>query len=190
VAFGGAGPLHACALADALGMPVAIIPPRAGVLSAVGLLAAAPTREVVRSRAHPSDLSTLDADVERVAADARALLRGSSPAAVTTSLDCRYAGQSHELTVGDLAGFHAEHRLRNGFARPDAPVEVVAVRATLAQDPVLRVADLPVPAHRASFEPVEGPRVIAEPDCTIWLAEGWAASAGAGGALLLERVDR
>ena len=38
VAFGGAGPLHACALADALGMPAVVVPPRAGVLSAVGIL--------------------------------------------------------------------------------------------------------------------------------------------------------
>ncbi|HEX4901853.1 MAG TPA: hydantoinase/oxoprolinase family protein, partial [Acidimicrobiales bacterium] len=194
VAFGGAGPLHACALADELGMPAVIVPPRAGVLSAVGLLAAPPTREVVRSRAHPGDLSTLERDLELVAGEARALFRPSVPglstATVMTSMDCRYAGQSHELTVGHVEGFHMEHQLRNGFARPDAPVEVVAVRATLTQPPVLDVADLPVPAHRASFEAIVGPTVIAEPDCTIWLAEGWRAEAGPTGALVLRRVDR
>ena len=49
VAFGGAGPLHACALADALGMPAVVVPARAGVLSAVGILSAPPRRDLVRS---------------------------------------------------------------------------------------------------------------------------------------------
>ena len=84
-------------------------------------------------------------------------------------------------------GFHAEHELRNGFARPDAGVEVVAVRATSLRQPALQLTDLPVPEHRASFEPVVGPQVIAEPDCTIWLAEGWRAEPGAAGALVLRR---
>src|SRR4029450_6825837 len=52
VAFGGAGALHACALADALGMPAVVVPARAGVLSAVGLLTAAPRPDV---RASVSD---------------------------------------------------------------------------------------------------------------------------------------
>ena len=47
VAFGGAGPLHACAIADALGMRAVIVPPRAGVCSAAGLLSAPFGREVV-----------------------------------------------------------------------------------------------------------------------------------------------
>ncbi|MFP5320247.1 MAG: hydantoinase/oxoprolinase family protein [Acidimicrobiia bacterium] len=190
VAFGGAGALHACSLADAMGMPAVIVPARAGVLSAVGLLTAPPQREVVRSRRDPADLSTLDDDVEGVRRAALALRRTgwAGSATVVTSMDCRYVGQSHELTVADVEGFHAEHQLRNGYARPDAPVEVVAVRAALVGQPALELADLPVPGHRARFEPVEGPRVIAEPDCTIWLAEGWRASVGAAGALLLERT--
>lgn len=192
VAFGGAGALHACSLADAMGMPVVVVPARAGVLSAVGLLMAPPRREVVRSRRHPGDLSTLDDDLEAVSRDARSRFRPSQPglssAVVMTSMDCRYVGQSHELTVGHVDGFHMEHEMRNGYARPDAPVEVVAVRATLTEEPALQLEDLPVPEHRATFESVEGPRVIAERDCTIWLAEGWRASLGAVGALVLERT--
>jgi N-methylhydantoinase A/oxoprolinase/acetone carboxylase beta subunit len=187
VAFGGAGPLHACSLAEAMGIPVVIVPARAGVLSAVGLLSAPPRREVVRSRPDPGDLSGLAADLEAVAEAARALHRGSEPATVTTAVDCRYVGQSHELTVDDNDGFHVEHERRNGFARPDAPVEVVAVRATLLRRPALELSDLPVPEHRASFEPLVGPQVVAEPDCTIWLAEGWRADPGEAGALVLRR---
>ena len=190
VAFGGAGPLHACALADAMGMPAVIVPPRAGVLSAVGLLAAPPSRELVRSRAHPTVLDGLEDDLRAIEEEALALGGGRDGIAVETAVDCRYAGQSHELTVPDLAGFHAEHERRNGFARPDAPVEVVAVRATATRPPVLAVTDLPVPEHRRGFEPLVGPSVIAEPDCTIWLAEGWTAELAPAGALLLRRVDR
>ena len=188
VAFGGAGALHACSLADAMDIPVVIVPARAGVLSAVGLLMAPPQREVVRSRRDPADLATLADDVEAVAAAARSLHEGPGPVEATTAIDCRYVGQSHELTVADLDAFHVEHELRNGFARPDAPVEVVAVRATLLRPPALELGDLPVPEHRAGFEPVLGPRVIAEPDCTIWLAAGWQADAGAAGALVLRRA--
>jgi N-methylhydantoinase A/oxoprolinase/acetone carboxylase beta subunit len=191
VAFGGAGALHACALADAMGMPVVIVPARAGVLSAVGLLTAPPRREVVRSRAHPGDLSSLDDDLEAVRRAASARFRptrGDEAATTMTSMDCRYAGQSHELTVGHVEGFHAAHEMRNGYARPDDPVEVLAVRATLIRPPALTLDDLPVPAHRLGFRPVVGPRVIAEPECTVWLAEGWRATAGAAGALVLERT--
>ncbi len=186
VAFGGAGALHACSLAEAMGMPAVIVPARAGVLSAVGLLTAPPQREVVRSRPRPDDLSMLDDDLAAVADVARSLLR-SGTADVVTAVDCRYAGQSHELTVADVDSFHTEHERQNGFARPDAPVEVVAVRATLLREPALDLADLPVPDDRAAFQPVAGARVIAEPDCTIWLAEGWRAEPGAAGALVLRR---
>ena len=55
VAFGGAGPLHACAVADALEMQAVLVPPRAGVLSAVGLVSAPPQRELVRSWPDPAE---------------------------------------------------------------------------------------------------------------------------------------
>ena len=74
--------------------------------------------------------------------------RGSGlGATVDTALDCRYAGQSHELTVPTVADFPAEHQRRNGYVRPDVPVEVVAyrARATLPALP-LAVEDLAAPA--------------------------------------------
>ncbi|WP_436795184.1 hydantoinase B/oxoprolinase family protein [Actinospongicola halichondriae] len=183
VAFGGAGALHACALADEMGMSTVIIPARAGVLSAVGLLAAPPRREVVRSRVDPAVLDGLDDELAAVAADARALAGAHDDVVVEIAVDCRYAGQSHELTVVDVASFHGEHEHRNGFARPDAPVEVVAVRVAAMRPPALAVDELPIPPHRVSAEECSGPRVIAEPDCTIWLAEGWTARPGPTGAL-------
>src|SRR5439155_13638719 len=60
VAFGGAGPLHACALAEALNMAAVIVPPRAGVLSAVGLLCSPRQRELVRSWPDPAERDGID----------------------------------------------------------------------------------------------------------------------------------
>jgi N-methylhydantoinase A/oxoprolinase/acetone carboxylase beta subunit len=189
VAFGGAGPLHACALADALGMPAVVVPARAGVLSAVGLLTAPRRRDLVRSWPTPDDRDGLDAALAALADEARSLVGGGEVTAevtVETAVDCRYRGQSHELTVPTVATFHDEHRRRNGYARRDDPVEVIALRAVASRPPALAGDDLPAPA-RLPGGPVAGPAVIAEPDCTIWVADGWRAEAGAGGALVLRR---
>src|SRR5206468_9833175 len=61
VAFGGAGPLHACAIADRLGMSTVVVPPRAGVFSAVGLLCSPEHQEVVRSWPRPASTAGLRA---------------------------------------------------------------------------------------------------------------------------------
>jgi N-methylhydantoinase A/oxoprolinase/acetone carboxylase beta subunit len=221
VAFGGAGPLHACALADALGMPAVVVPGRAGVLSAVGLLTAPRRRDLVRSWPTPDDHRGLAPALAALAERARALVAGdgsmpapadapdaadapgvagvanapaaASPAAgavdaeVTTALDCRYRGQSHELTVPGVAAFHDEHRRRNGYARPGDPVEVVALRATAVRPPAVAAKALPAP-EGAVPAPVTGPAVVAQPDCTVWVAEGWVARPGVAGALVLERT--
>ena len=198
VAFGGAGPLHACALADALGMPAVVVPARAGVLSAVGLLTAPRRRDVVRSWPSPTDHSGLPAALADLADQARTLVTGSAPGSasgsagtgdvtVTTALDCRYRGQSHELTVPTIAAFHDEHRRRNGYARPDDTVEVVAIRSTATRPPAVDGATLRAP-RRLDGGAVLGPAVLAEADCTIWVAEGWTARPGEAGALVLRRT--
>ncbi|HEX3539595.1 MAG TPA: hypothetical protein VHT75_04050, partial [Acidimicrobiales bacterium] len=62
---------------------------------------------------------------------------------------------------------------------------VIALRASARRPSPVAVADLPDPGGRTG--PVTGPAVIAEPDCTIWVAEGWTASVGGGGAWVLTR---
>src|SRR5205085_8445474 len=69
VAFGGAGPLHACAIADALDMAAGVVPPRAGVLSAVGLLTSPRQRELVRSWPTPGQRAGLAEALEKLAAE-------------------------------------------------------------------------------------------------------------------------
>ncbi|MFN2609225.1 MAG: hydantoinase/oxoprolinase family protein [Acidimicrobiales bacterium] len=250
VAFGGAGPLHGCAVAEAAGMGAVIVPPRAGVLSAVGLLCSPRQRDVVRSWPTPACHDGIDEALAALAERARrAVLEGGAEPAggsdgraehrnhgtgaegppseggdgggdgaggergdgdgagegagagrgrrpggggrsdggveVTTSVDCRYAGQSHELTVARVDDFEDEHRRRNGYARNGAPVEVVALRARASSAPAVTVADLgppPVPRH-----PTRGPAVIAEPDCTVWVPEGWSADVAPDGSWVLTR---
>jgi N-methylhydantoinase A/oxoprolinase/acetone carboxylase beta subunit len=182
VAFGGAGPLHACALADELGMAAVVVPPRAGVLSAAGILAAPVARELVRTWPAPSTHDGLAEARARLGSEVAALV--GAGAAVDTLVDCRYPGQSHELTVPEVAAFAAEHRRVNGHERPGSPVDVVALRARASWPSSVSVLDLPVPGGRSG---AVGPAVIAEPDCTIWLAEGWSAMVGEAGALVLRR---
>jgi N-methylhydantoinase A/oxoprolinase/acetone carboxylase beta subunit len=182
VAFGGAGPLHACAVAGALGMRAVIVPPRAGVLSAVGLVCSPRQRELVRSWPEPLEHAGLAAALDRVAAEAVALV-GGHEVEVERLVDCRYGGQSHELTVAGPDAFPAEHERRNGFARPGAPVEVVALRVRARRPAPLSPADLP-PVARSE---VRGPAVVAEPDCTVWVPDGWRAEPGPLGAWVLTR---
>ncbi|MGQ0618225.1 MAG: hydantoinase/oxoprolinase family protein [Acidimicrobiia bacterium] len=183
VAFGGAGPLHACDLADALGMACVIVPARAGVLSAAGLLCAPRQRELVRSWPTPSSAQGLGAALGALAADAVALV--GEGAVTSPAVDVRYAGQSHEMTVPTVAHFHDEHRRRNGYARPGAALEIVALRARASLAAPMEVLDLPVPGLRAG---AIGPSVLAEPDCTIWVPPGWRAEPGAAGAQVLRRT--
>src|SRR5205807_2291162 len=152
VAFGGAGPLHACAVAGALGMRAVIVPPRAGVLSAVGLVCSPRQRELVRSWPAPLEHAGLVAALDHVADEAVALV-GGDDVEVERLVDCRYAGQSHELTVAGPDEFPAEHERRNGFARPGAAVEVVALRVRARRPAPLSPADLP-PVERSE---VRGP---------------------------------
>jgi N-methylhydantoinase A/oxoprolinase/acetone carboxylase beta subunit len=185
VAFGGAGPLHACDLADALGITAVVVPARAGVLSAVGLVTAPNQRDLVRSWPTPSDHERLGDASRRLGAEAARLVGGE--ATVETSVDCRYAGQSHELTVPTVEEFDAEHRRRNGYERKGDAIEVIALRARASRPAPLSIADLP--AVDRSGARARGPQVIAEPDCTIWIPDGWQSEPGAAGALVLRRVS-
>ncbi len=185
VAFGGAGPLHACAVADALGMLAVVIPSRAGVLSAVGLVCAPRQRELVRSWPAPLDRAGLD-EARSALANEPAALIGEAAVEDERLLDCRYTGQGHELTVAEVDDFHAEHRRRNGFDRPDAPIEVIAIRAR-ARGSVPVTVDALAPVDRAS---VTGPAVVAEPDATSWIPEGWHAEPDALGAWVVRREGR
>ena len=146
VAFGGAGPLHACDLADALGIPAAVIPPSPGVLSASGMLSADVTRDAERG-AHlviPADggadlaaLSNIYDELREQASRAIAADGYGEDVRIEYAADLRYRGQSHELTVGLAAhgsaeaireAFQAAHEERFGFRDEARGVELVTAR--------------------------------------------------------------
>jgi N-methylhydantoinase A/oxoprolinase/acetone carboxylase beta subunit len=183
VAFGGAGPLHACELADSLGITTVLVPARAGVLSAVGILTAPTRRDLVRSWPTPQDHDGVAAAADELGREAMRLV--GADAVVATSVDCRYEGQSHEITVPTVDDFAAEHERRNGYARPGAVIEVIAVRASAELPASVSMSDLPV-VHRLDGA-VAGPQTIAEPDCTVWVPAGWTATEGVAGALVIDR---
>ena len=112
VAFGGAGPLHACALAEELGIETVLVPEAAGVLSALGLAVADERRDSVRSYVCPL-------------AEAGELPREGEA-------ELRYRGQSFELAVplqpGLAEAFHRAHEARYGYADREREIELVAVR--------------------------------------------------------------
>ena len=155
VAFGGAGPLHACRLAELLEIPTVIVPPRPGVLSTWGLLdtdiRATFVRTVGTAERRPwaggDAARALEAGWRELEAQARAWLAGEQVASdrqrFERSADLRYEHQSFELTcpVGDgpisaerlaelAATFHAEHRRLYTYDLPGAPIELVNLRLT------------------------------------------------------------
>lgn len=141
--FGGAGPLHAAAIAEELGMSRIVVPRASGVLSAVGLVVSERRRDLVESVLLTGDALTGEAAagaVARLAERGRKDL-GEPNAEVRASFDLRYAGQAFELTVpGEAApdpaalrvAFDAAHGERYGHSDPQAALELVTVRVAVS----------------------------------------------------------
>jgi N-methylhydantoinase A len=147
VAYGGAGPLHAPALAAALDVPRVLVPRTAGVLSALGLLVSDSLYDHSASRVRPlADVDPATVEERFAALEARGrerLAEENHPVAdreYERTADLRYVGQSFDLRVpvpdavdeaalSTLAErFHDEHRRRYGHAAPGDPVELVTLR--------------------------------------------------------------
>jgi N-methylhydantoinase A len=164
VAFGGAGPLHACALAEELGLTTVLVPAAAGVLSALGLVAADERRDAVRSYVSP------------LAATGELPDEGDA--------DLRYQGQSFELTVplgpGLAERFHQAHEARYGYADRARELEVVAVRTA-------DVRPAPPVVVSGPALSVRGPAVLELDGATAWIPKGWGGDTDAHGTLVLLR---
>ena len=135
VAFGGGGPVHACALARALRVPRVLVPMLPGALSAVGILLADTMREYSRTVMLPlgADVEDVFGEMEQVGREEfeREGLAGLSQ----RSCDLRYRGQGYELNVpfgpSMTEEFHRLHRRRYGFASAERPVQIVNVRVRM-----------------------------------------------------------
>jgi N-methylhydantoinase A len=145
VAYGGAGPLHATALARELGCRAVVVPPAPGVLSALGLLLAPARYEASRTVMAPADDDLTDAWAALEDQARQELHRQGVAGEVTVSrvADARYVGQSHELRIvvetgADLAELlHTAHREAYGYAMPDERVRVVTLRVVAQGEPIM-----------------------------------------------------
>jgi N-methylhydantoinase A/oxoprolinase/acetone carboxylase beta subunit len=190
VAFGGGGPLHACALATQLGMTRILVPPHAGVLSALGLAMAAERRDVMRSvmkQADQIDRATLTAMCEELG------VRTGDGAERRWWAHARYVGQGHELDVpvtpGDdgaaiSARFATLHSTRAGFTL-ERPVEIVSLRH--AAFGAAREAKLASSNVHGSTAPLRGPAIVPLPDAAMRIDAGWTAVAHPMGGYMVER---
>jgi N-methylhydantoinase A len=213
VAFGGCGGLHACEIAEDLGIQVVVVPQYAGALSALGMLMSDRVRDYAASVLNRKDLEERFAELERRA------LEEMPGARLEKSADIRYAGQSYELNVAwnsedPGARFHEEHEKVYGYAIPERPIEVVTVRVRariktakprlvrlqevaggVAEKRRVRVAGkwARIPVHRReqlSTRVKKGPALVLDYGATTLAPPGWKFLRDETGNLVLRRGER
>jgi N-methylhydantoinase A len=217
IAFGGAGPLHAVAIAEQLDMTRVLAPAASGVLSALGLAVSERRRDVVESVLLGGDRLTRDAiaaAVARLAERGRAELRAPE-ADLRVTYELRYAGEAFELgveagaapTPAELrARFDDLHAERYGYADAEAELELVTVRVAAVvagTDPPAAAVAPAAPLGRRRVRIGErwhdatvagpgsaelvGPAVVVLPESTLVVAPGWSGTA-VGAGVRLERT--
>lgn len=178
VAFGGAGALHAAAIATALGIDEVVVPAMAGAFSAWGMLQSPYRQDFSRPfvvRLTEIDGASVEEAFASLAQEAVEAMRGGGPIDAelqrVRAIDLRYVGQEYTLSVvvpdgvegADLlpsvvSAFHDEYRRRYGHASPEAPVESVNLRLTALVEVARAFSDLPVgtpdPSRPTSETPV------------------------------------
>ena len=209
VAFGGCGGLHACEIAEQLGIRAVIVPQYAGALSALGMLMADSARDFaagVLGRDH------IEKSFEALEKRAR---RESPKAKIERSADLRYRGQSYELNVPWIsqkrawASFHTEHARIYGYSLPEREVEVVTIRvrarATSPKPHLTRPATekgapevrrvwvndswrrVPVwNREQLAKTPVSGPALVPDYGSTTLVPPGWRFHVDQAGNLLVQ----
>jgi N-methylhydantoinase A/oxoprolinase/acetone carboxylase beta subunit len=139
LAFGGAGGLHACDIADLLDLQTVLIPEHSGVLSALGMLLTDVSKDYVLTLLKPTALVTEDELhlqfkplLDRALSDIQSEGFAENDIVIEYSLDLRYRGQSYEITVpfatGYEAEFHRRHEQLYGYSNPQRPTEIVHLR--------------------------------------------------------------
>ena len=168
VAFGGAGPLHACALAEELGMATVLVPAAAGVLSALGLVAADERRDTVRTYVEPLTNELRDD-----------LLQGSRARRICATTASR---SSCPCRLGP--------RLQERFHRPTRPgtaTPTASARSSSSRCAPLRSARRPTSPSPARRSRRAGPQVLELDGATAWVPTGWAGETDPHGTLILRR---
>ncbi|MEP7172399.1 MAG: hydantoinase/oxoprolinase family protein [Aestuariivirga sp.] len=172
IAFGGGAPLHACRLAEKVGVKTIIVPMGAGVGSAIGFLRAPIAYEVTRSAAVSLDAfnaKTVNTLLQHMTKDARAVVEpalGKTKATVQVIADCRYVGQGHEIrvtvpvkTLNDADGkklkaaFEAQYEQVYGLRIPNQEAEAITWSVTVSS-----IAKKPKRAAKTSAKSTPKPR--------------------------------
>jgi N-methylhydantoinase A len=210
IAFGGAGPVHACALAGELGIPCVVLPPAPGAFSALGLVASDLRRDY--SRTYYSDLGSVDPGhlggvVAGMEAQGLAMLASAGIAAgeraVGRSADLRYPRQAYELTVpmagGDVTGeavaalmaaFHALHLQTYGHANPGAPVQMVNVRVSATgRLPGLRLAQVPKAGGGAARGRAAWFPGVGTVECAVYWRDALVPGTALAGPAIIDALD-
>jgi N-methylhydantoinase A len=211
LAFGGAGPVFARSVARYAGCSKVIVPPHAGVFSALGLLAAPIKFDTVQSR-YSRLADTCWADIEAMYCDMESALAqnlegsGADPRAIThrRSADMRYVGQGFEITVpihGSLS-LHAEEKVTTAFNDlyqkkfgnfiSDGQIEILNWRAdasaTIPWPDVLRLSNLAYPESGRTIRPVYFPELGGFHKTSVYRDPALAASEREQGPLLIEQA--
>ena len=207
VAFGGCGGLHACEIADQLGIRSVIVPQYAGALSALGMLMADAVRDYAAGVLGRDDNEKIFEGLEKRAR------RESPGASIERSADLRYRGQSYELNVpwkSPEQAFHREHARIYGYSRPEREVEVVTIRvrarAALAKPRIVRPATRKgaaevrrvwvsgswrqVPVWNRELlgkSPLRGPALVLDYGSTTLVPSGWRFHVDRAGNLLIQQ---
>ena len=214
MAFGGAGGLHVCELAEQLGMAQAIVPSQAGVLSALGMLVAKPGRQLTRTLGRLINDVTqaeIETAIKQLQQQAKQALAAEGHAldnlSFQVSLDLCYRGQASTLSVPFTDTTDAEiafsklHEQRYGY-KLKTPVEIVNVNigASIEQAvPKFKVSARAASAlqeandyfHRNNLKPgqlIEGEAIICDSESTTWVAPNWVAEADSHGHILLKKT--
>ncbi|QDU71871.1 Acetophenone carboxylase gamma subunit [Mucisphaera calidilacus] len=207
VSFGGAGGLHACRLAEALGMSRIIVPAHAGLLSAVGMLTAARSLTFSIAVVRTLDDATCEAArrpgvlASQILPEAAASLEKQALAWFSRygvpetdrgrrwQADLRYHGQSFEITVDldntdPIASFESEHERLYGYNPEGRAIEVVTLRETASGAAgTINFPEIQTPQTAA------GPAILRDRSSTLLVREGWRASTSAEGHTMLTRMN-
>jgi N-methylhydantoinase A len=223
LSFGGAGGLHACALAETLEIPRVLVPPYCGVLSALGMVVAAPVIDASKTVVHLGeqlDDDRLAAEYGGLSGQTMDVISYEQTAAVEVYADVRFRGQSHELGVRvyrpsrEYIGERFLEAYRGRYGEPPAgrAIEIVTLRARrigqvaelklpalkpgveaavscelIERDGMSRTARAMTRQHLLSFGRTEGPMLVVDAEATVFVPNGWHATAAPQGALVLSR---
>jgi N-methylhydantoinase A len=190
VAFGGAGPLHAGAIADALGIKTVLCPRSSGVLAALGLVISPRRRDVQRTVTLSGESLTADALSEIVAElgeRAREAL-GEADAELQPTYEVRYSGQAFELAIraepGELReAFEAAHEERYGYRDPDGELELVTVRVSA----IVPGAEVELEHSDDAGAEIGAGETVELPESTVFVPDGWSALVQDDGSIRMTR---